>query len=285
MVELTQAILSGFLIGLAYALLSVGFSLNWGAVGVINVSHSAWAVFGAYIAYFVTSQLSLNPLLSLVIIIPLFFLIGVVLNNTLFMFLAKRSKNIGFSSMVLTFGLAVALENIMMWVFTADPRVLKSDFSLTSYKIGFVYLSGGQILAALLSILSLGVIFYFLYHTYTGKAVRAYEQEQSGAALTGINTGKVTSVTTGISLASAGVAGVALSLLFPFEPTIHMTWLINIFLVVLLGGVGNILGTLIGGLAVGLIITVSGVWVPYSLVNLVMFVILILILIIRKRET
>jgi branched-chain amino acid transport system permease protein len=285
MTELLQAIVSGLLVGLTYALLGVGFSLTWGAVGVINISHSAFAVLAAYIGYFAFSLYSLDPLVALLAIVPVFFLIGVLLDKTLFKIILKKSRHIGFSSMVLTFGIAVVLENVMMWVFTANPRVLKADYNSISYNIGSVHMSGGQLISALLSLVSLFIIFWFLYHTYTGKAVRAFEQEPDGAALTGVNTNKVTSITTGVAISSAGVAGVALSMLFPFEATVHMDWIISIFLVVILGGVGNVAGTLIGGLAIGMIITVSGVWVPYSLVNLVMFMILILILIFRTKET
>lgn len=283
-IELLQGLVSGFLVGLTYALLSVGFSLTWGSTGVINISHAVFAVLAAYIGYFASALLNLDPLVALFAIIPSFYLIGVALNKTIFRRLSNTSRNIGFASMVLTFGIAVALENLMMWGFTANPRVIKAPYTLTSYNIGSIYVSGGQLIAALLSLIFLVVIYLFLYRTYTGKSVRAYEQEPAGAALTGINTNKVTSITMGVALASAGVAGVSLSLIFPFEATVHMDWLITIFLIVILGGVGSVVGTLIGGLAIGMIITVSGVWIPYSLVNLVMFAILILVLIIRTRE-
>lgn len=244
-IELLQGIVSGFLAGLTYALLSVGFSLTWGSTGVINISHAAFAVFAAYIGYFASAFLNLDPLIALIAIVPVFYLIGVGLNKSIFTRLSKKSKNIGFASMVLTFGIAVALENLMMWGFTANPRLIKASYTLTSYKFGSVYVSGGQVIAAVLSLISLFLIYLFLYRTYTGKSVRAYEQEPAGAALTGINTAKVTSITLGIALASAGVAGVSLSLLFPFEATIHMDWLITIFLIVILGGVGSVVGTLL----------------------------------------
>lgn len=283
--ELLQAIVSGLLVGLTYALLSVGFSLTWGAVGVINISHAVFSVFAAYIGYFMVTSLGLNPLISLFIIIPLFYLIGVTINGTVFKALTKRSRNLAFASMVLTFGIAVAIENAMMWGFTANPRVLTTSFSDFSFNIGPVYLLGSQMMSGILSVICLFLIYLYLYHTSTGKSVRAYEQDREGAALSGVNTNKVTSITVGIALASAGVAGIALSLIFPFEPTIHMDWLVMIFLIVILGGVGSILGTFIGGIVVGMISTVIGVWLPYTLVNLVMFVILILILIIRTKET
>lgn len=283
MSELLQAVVSGLLVGLTYAILGVGFSLTWGAIGVINISHSAFAVLAAYLGYFSVTRYQMNPVLSLVVIIPLFFLFGVLINKTLIVTLEKRTRHIGFASMVLTFGIAIILENLMLEAFSADPRLLKAAYLIVSYKIGHVYISGGQIIATLLSLVTLTVVYFFLYYTYTGKAVRAFEQEPQGAALIGINTGQVGSATVGIAIASAGVAGVALSLIYPFEPAVHLHWLIVIFLVVILGGVGSVPGTLIAGLVVGLIVTVSGVWIPYSLVNLVMFVTLILILAVRPK--
>jgi branched-chain amino acid transport system permease protein len=283
MSELLQGVVSGLLVGLTYAILGVGFSLTWGAIGVINISHSTFAVLAAYLSYYSITRYQINPVLSLVVIIPLFYLVGVLINKTLIITLEKKTRHIGFASMVLTFGIAIILENLMLEAFSADPRLLKAAYLIVSYKIGDVYISGGQIIATLLSSVTLIIIYFFLYFTHTGKAVRAFEQEPQGAALIGINTGQVGSATVGIAIASAGVAGVAMSLIYPFEPAVHLHWLIVIFLVVILGGVGSVPGTLIAGLVVGLIVTVSGVWIPYSLVNLVMFITLILILAVRPK--
>lgn len=283
MSELLQAVVSGLLVGLTYAILGVGFSLTWGAIGVINISHSALAVLGAYLGYYALHIFNMDPVLSLIIIVPVFFLLGVLLNTTLIKALSKKTRHIGFASMILTFGIAIALENIMIEVFSADPRVLKTGYIMVSHNIGGVYISGGYVIASILSVLTLFLVYYFLYHTYNGKAVRAFEQEPDGAALSGINTGKVGSLTAGIAFATAGIAGVCLAMIYPFEPAIHLHWLIILFLVVILGGVGSVPGTLIAGLIAGLIVTVGGVWVPYSLVNLLMFVTLILILAIRPK--
>lgn len=283
MSELLQAIVSGLLVGLTYAILGVGFSLTWGAIGVINVSHSAFAVLAAYIGYYAISRYGVDPLLSLLFIVPLFYLVGVLLNKTLISMLNKRTRDISFASMVMTFGIAITLQNAMVEAFSADPRVLKTSYLLVNYKIGPVYISGGHVVAAFLSLFTLIAVYLFLYHTYIGKAVRAFEQEPEGAALTGINTDKVGSVTAGVAIASAGVGGVALSMIYTFEPAVHLHWLIVIFLVVILGGVGNVAGTLVAGIIAGLVVTLSGVWIPYSMVNLVMFITLILILVVRPK--
>lgn len=240
MSELLQAVVSGLLVGLTYAILGVGFSLTWGALGVINISHSALAVLSAYLGYFAFQMFKLDPILSLVGIVPIFFFLGVLINITLIRALSKKIRHIGFASMILTFGLTIALENLMVEIFSADPRVLKTGYLMTSYKIGQIYISGGYMVAMLLSVVTLFVVYIFLYHTYTGKAVRAYEQEPEGAALSGINTSKVGSITAGIAFSSAAVAGIALSMIYPFEPPIHLHWLIILFLVVILGGVGSV---------------------------------------------
>jgi branched-chain amino acid transport system permease protein len=283
MSELLQAVVSGLLVGLTYAILGVGFSLTWGAIGVINISHSALAVLAAYLGCFALHIFNLDPILSLIVIVPLFFFLGVLFNATLLTALSKKTRHIGFASMIMTLGLAIALENSMVEVFSADPRVLKTGYLMVTHKIGEVYILGGYVVATLLSVATLFVVYLFLYHTFSGKAVRAYEQEPEGAALSGINTGRVGSITAGIAFASAGLAGVALSMIYPFEPAIHLHWLIILFLVVILGGVGSVPGTLIAGIITGLIVTVGGVWVPYSLVNLLLFLTLILILAVRPK--
>lgn len=284
MTELLQNLASGVMIGIVYALLSIGFSLSWGTLGVISIVHPAFAVLGAYIAYFSYHSFGFDPIASLLFTIPVFFFIGVAINSTLFNRLNTITKHVGFASMVVTFGMAITLENLMKFFFTADPRLLRIDYlrDLT-LSLGGVSIASRYLVAAFIALITLAVIYYFLYSTYTGKAVRAVEQEKEGAAFVGINVMRVSSITYGIALASAGVAGLALAMVYPFEPPIHIPWLVIIFLVVIAGGVGSVVGTILTGLIVGLLFTLSGMVVPFSLVNLVIFLALIVVLIFRPK--
>ncbi|MGI8859289.1 MAG: branched-chain amino acid ABC transporter permease [Rubrobacteraceae bacterium] len=283
MVELVQGIVSGLFVGFAYAILGVGFSLAWGAGGVINVSHTAFAVLAAYLGYYANDLLGLDPLVALVGIVPAFFLIGVGFHGLLVRPLFARTRNPELASLVLTFGVATVLANAMVELFSADPRMLDTPYTETTLRLAGVSVPGGQAVAAALAVVVLVTVYIFLHHTYTGRAVRAVQQEREGAALSGINTGLVNAVTFGLAFATAGAAGVALSLVYSFGPTSYLAWLTFMFLVVIFGGVGSATGAGVAGLAAGLVVGVSGVFVAYAWVNLVLFVFLVLVLLVRPQ--
>lgn len=281
MSALVQSLVSGLMIGSAFAVLSVGFSLAWGITHVLNVAHGAFAVLAAYLGYWAVSRWGIDPLLALVGIIPLFFALGLLMHAVLVRPTARRAKDLGLSTMVLTFGLAVVMENSMQLAWSPDPRVVKTAYTGQAIFVGPVALQLSQLVSAGLSVLTIGALYLFANRTYLGKAVRAVWQNPMGAALLGINLGRVTSLTYGIALATAGVGGVAMSLLYTFDPSTHLVWLVYIFLVVILGGVGSILGAALAGLLIGLIVGVSAVVLPLVWGNLVLFSLLILLLLVR----
>ncbi|NNJ11176.1 branched-chain amino acid ABC transporter permease [Chloroflexales bacterium ZM16-3] len=279
--ELTQSLVSGLLIGSAFAVLSVGFSLAWGVNHVLNVAHTTFAILAAYIGYWALKVWGLDPVFTLVGIGPLFFVIGVVLHETLIKMTARRTNDLVLSTMVLTFGLAVIVENVMQSVWTPDPRIVETAYTGKALNIGPISLAFTNLVSFALAAVTIAGLYLFSSTTYTGKAVRAVWQNPTGAALAGINLTRVTSITFGLSLATAGVGGVAMSLIYAFDPATHLAWLIYVFLVVILGGVGSILGATLAGLIIGLIIGVSGVFIPLVWVNFVLFVLLIALLLIR----
>jgi branched-chain amino acid transport system permease protein len=281
--EFTQSLVSGLLIGLVFALLGVGFSLTWGITKVINIAHAAVAVLAAYLAYWATTAFGLDPLLMLIPIVPLFFGIGVAVDAVLIAPTARRARELTGASMVLTFGLAAVIENATSAVWSPDPRVLNSIYTGKALAIGDIALPVPQLVAAVLSIVTLAILFGFLHYSYVGRAVTAVWQDRHGAALAGINLRRVTSITYGVAFAAAGVGGVAMSLVYTFTPATQFSWLIYIFLVVIFGGVGSVLGVGLAGLFIGLVIGVAGVFVPFAWVNLVLFVLLIILLLIRPK--
>ncbi len=279
--QLAQVVMSGCLIGFAYAILGVGFSLTWGATGVINAAHAAVAVLGAYAGYFALERFGLDPLAALVAIVPAFFALGAGFYQGLIRPLQHRVRQAALASVVLTFGAAVVAENVMAVAFTADPRLVQTSYVRATLDLGPVVVPGGQGVAALLAAFTLAAVAWFLYRTYTGRAVRAVEQDDLGARLAGIDVRRVNAITYGIAFATAGVAGVALSLLYTFSPSSHLDFLVITFLVVILGGVGSIAGVTVAGLAAGLVVALASLWVPFAWANLVLFAGLCATLLIR----
>ena len=138
-----------------------------------------------------------------------------------------------------------------------------------------------SILSLGISLLTIGTVFFFLNRTYTGKAVRAVWQEPEGAMLSGINIDSVTAVTYGISLATAGIGGLCMFLMYSITPHISFSWMIFVFLISILGGLGSILGTAAGGLIVGFILSFGSVFIPFAWINLVLFILLIVVLLVK----
>ena len=282
MTQLAQALASGLLVGLAYAILGVGFSLTWGATGVINAAHGILAVLGAYVGYYASTLWGFDPLLAVLVTTPAFFVLGVIFHAGLVRPLKRRvGHHAAMASVVLTFGVAIAVENLVALAFSADPRLTKTDYVLATVRIGPVAVPGGAVVAAGVAVVVLTAVGMFLYRTYTGRAVRAVEQEPEGAVLSGINVRRVNAVTYGVAFATAALAGAALSLVYAFAPGTQLDWLVVTFLVVILGGVGSVLGVTVAGLIAGLTVTVSTLFVPFAWANLVLFTALVLTLLVR----
>ena len=278
--HLLQSLLSGLFLGGIFALLSVGFSLSWGIMKVLNLSHAVFGVLAAYIAYWLSTRASVDPLVSLVVIVPLFFLVGIAIYKLLLAPLS-RARDLPMASTILTFGLAVIVENSMAYAWKPDARVLKTAYIGAALPLGDLPVPLGPFLGFLLAVVCIGLIYYFLHNTYTGKAVQATWQEPEGAALVGISLGRVSVITFGLAMASAGVAGVALAFLYTFYPTVHYVWLLFVFLVAILGGVGSMVGALAGGLIIGLIFGMAAAFIPFVWVNAVLFALLLAILLVR----
>lgn len=281
--EFAQSLVSGLMIGGVYAVLGVGFSLTWGITKVINIAHAAFAVLAAYIAYWSIKSYGIDPVLSLVFIVPAFFLVGVGLHELVMSRVARKTQHLEMASMVLTFGLAGILENSMSVVWATDPRVLTAPYSGQSFQLSLVSIPITHAISFSLSMLTIATLYWFLHYTYVGRAVTAVWQDRDGAALSGVDLRRVTSITYGVALAAAGVGGVAMSLVYSFMPSTHLLWLIFVFLVVIFGGVGSVLGAALGGLIIGLVTGVTGTFIQFAWVNLVMFGLLILVLLVKPK--
>jgi len=281
--EFGQAVVSGLFIGATYAVLSVGFSLTWGVTKVINLSHCVFALVGAYIAYWLLVLYGIDPLLSLLIVIPLLFLLGIAMHQFLIREIAKKTKDITSTSMILTFGIIVIVENLLTYFCKADPRLVTTSYTGRSLFLGSVALPITSLISFALAAVTIAAVYFFLHGTYTGKAVQAVWQEREGAMLSGIDINRVTAITYGLALATASIGGICMALMYSISPTADFTWLIFVFLVTIVGGLGSVIGVAVGGLAVGLVISLCSAFIPLSLVHLILFIMLIIMLLVRPR--
>jgi branched-chain amino acid transport system permease protein len=277
-----QSIVSGILMGGIFALLGVGFSLSWGVMKVINIAHAAFGILAAYIAYWGLTLYGIDPIFSLGLSLPLLFVTGLMIHRFLIQPIT-RAREIVVASMILTFGLAIVLENVMLFAWSPDERLITTPYSSQSIFLGEIIIKISSLLGFVLSIFGIGAIYLFLYHTHTGKAVRATWQEPEGAALQGIDLRRVSMIAFGLAIASAGAGGVAMAYMYSFNPPAHNLWLIFLFLVVIVGGVGSILGSAIAGLLIGLITGLSGAFFPFQWINVLLFGLLMGILLVKPE--
>lgn len=281
-VVILQSVVSGLLMGGIFALFGVGFGLTWGVMKVINIAHAAFGIFASYLAYWGLTLYGIDPMLSLCLSLPLMFFAGVVLHRFLIQPIT-RSKDIIVASMILTFGLAIVLENVMLLLWSPDERLITTAYSSKSIFLGDIVIRVSNILAFALSMFGIAAIYLFLYRTRTGKAVRATWQEPEGAALQGINLRKVSMIAFGLAVASAAAGGVAMAYMYSFNPPAHNLWLIFLFLVVIVGGVGSIVGSAVAGLIIGVITGLSGAFLPMQWINVLLFAILMGILLVKPE--
>lgn len=277
-----QSLISGIMMGSVYALLGVGFSLTWGVMKVIHISHSAFGLLGAFLAYTFLKWLNLDPVLSLAVSVPFLFLVGCFTYRYLITPITK-AKEVIVSSMILTFGIAIILENVMLLIWSPDPRLLTTSYTSKVLILGPLYFQYPRLAGFLMSAVGVVVIHFFLKKTHTGRAVRAAWQQPDAAQLYGVSLQRISLITFGLAVSSAGAGGVGMALLYSFEPHSHNLWLIYLFLVVIVGGVGNVLGTAMAGVIIGVITGLSLAFLPYQWVNLLTFGLLMVILIIRPE--
>lgn len=279
--QFIQSIVSGLLLGGIFAVLAVGFSLILGIARVVNLSHPVFALCGAYITYWLLELYGWNPLLSLVLVVPALFLLGIGMERTVIRETAKRTRDITSASLVLTFGITIIVENLLLSICKATPRLVSTSYSGKSFFLGGVALPANFLVSFAVAAITVTAVYLFLHHTFLGKAARAVWQDRDGALLMGINISRVTAVTYGISFATAGIAGTCMSLLYSIEPSTHWAWITFVFAIVIVGGVGSIAGTAVAGLMIGLIIGISSALIPLTWINLVLFGIIIVLLLVR----
>ena len=278
-----DVIIGGLLTGGIYALLAAGFSLQYGVSRVLNVSHGEFIMLGALAAYSLYVPFGINPLVSLVILGPIFFIIGSLTNRILFERLRRIAGSIEVfegQSILVSFGLLFIIQNLALLAWGADERGYK-------FLVIPINLLGSIFAANRLVALSLAVViglsfFFFLVRTRLGKAVRAAAQEETGAQLIGVNIQWMHGLCFGFGASLAGFAGVLISTMFTVSPFMGLPYTIIAIIVVVLGGLGNIIGSLVGGLILGLIGSIV-LHIEPGLELAVLYILFMLILLIRPK--
>jgi branched-chain amino acid transport system permease protein len=243
-----QAVINGLLIGGIYALVSIGVTLIFGVVKIVNFAQGEFVMIGMYISFFLANQFGIDPLVSLVVSMPVLFVIGVLVQH----FLIRRVLGLNdMPQIFLTFALSLLILNIALMVLTANYRTVHTWYSDEALHIGGLYIPLAKLFAFVLAMVLSGCLWLFLHMTDLGKAMRAAAQKPEVAMLMGINPNRVFCVAFGVALALAGAAGSLLMPFYPAYPMVGQVFTLMAFVAVVLGTLGNVVGALIASLMMG----------------------------------
>ena len=245
-----NALIQGVLLGGLYALSATGLSLLFGVMGAINLAHGDLAVIAAYVAIVVIPLISLPPLLAILVVVPAFLVLGYFGQRTLIQASLDRGP---LTTLIVTFGLSVVIQNVLLEVFSADSHSIDIGSLITGSflindQISIAYLSLGVFIVA---VLVLGGLAWYLARTSTGRLIRAVAVDREAAQLSGVRYRHVFGIAAALALATVALAGLAFGMYSSFGPASGSTRLIFAFEAVVIGGLGSLWGTLAGGIVLG----------------------------------
>ncbi len=252
----TQLIIYGVLMGLVFALIALGLSLIFGVMNIVNFAHGEFLMVGMYIAYLLSTFLHLDPLLSLPIAAMAGYLLGIMSYHLLIHQILRGPM---VAQLFGTFGLMLFLRYLAMYIFTPDVRSIKQGLLVgKTLSLGWVTLDLSKSVSAALCMISFGIVYWMIYKTKLGRALRATSIDSEAAQYMGIDTKRMNALAWGIGGATVSLAGSLLAHFYYVTPTVGMLFTLIAFAIVALGGFGSISGAFVAGIIIGLIMVISG---------------------------
>jgi branched-chain amino acid transport system permease protein len=273
-----QSLLSGVLIGGAYALIGVGLTIIFGVMRIINFAHGDLVMLGMYASYFLFTLGNVDPFVSIVFVFPLLFLFGAILQKTV---INKVLNALPQNQILLTIGIGLILSNTMMLLFTSDYRIISTTYSSGSFRVGEISVSTPLLLSFVITAAVTAALYWFLLKTDTGQAIRATAQDRDAAQLMGVNVKRMSILATGIGAGLAAVAGSLISPTYYIFPQVGQPFTLKAFVIVVLGGMGSVMGATVGGIIIGATESLAGAYISSGLKDLVVYVLFLLILLFK----
>jgi len=273
-----QVVISGLLAGALYSMVALGLALIFGVMRVINVAHGTILMLGAYTTFWWFRFLGVNPYLSLLASVPLMFILGMLLQRALVSRVVDAPE---LSSLLLTFGISIALINVVQLAFTSDLRSV--EFLTGAWLVGPFALSKSRVIAFAFAVAITLLAFWFLQKTRLGKAIRATSQSREVAMVCGINVLRIHLYSFGLASALAGVGGSLVAVMVAIQPEMGQVYTFKSFLVIVLGGAGNYPGALLGGMLLGLVEQLASLLLTTQISEAVAYILLVLVLLLRPQ--
>jgi branched-chain amino acid transport system permease protein len=277
---LVPAVLNGLMNGAVYALVALGLTLIYGVLHIINFAHGALLTAAMFAAFFAHQLFGLDPYIAVLFLTPLFFLLGYGLQRFV---IGPASHGEDRNSLLVTLGLAVIIENALLYTFRADTRTINLPYAFDVVEIGTAFLAVPRVIAFGAAIAVALCLWLIMQWTDTGKAIRAVAKEKLGAELTGIEVAHIYAVTFGLGTACLAIAACLLIPSYYVNPDAGNAFVLIAFTIVVLGGMGSVVGALLGGLFVGVVESLSGLYLGESLGQIGIFAMFILVLLFRPN--
>ncbi|OGO18135.1 MAG: amino acid ABC transporter permease [Chloroflexi bacterium RBG_16_48_8] len=282
MTQFFQVVILGLSLGGIYALMATGLTLIFGVMRIINLAHGVFMLFAAYITLLLFNNFQIDPILSILITMPLMFFLGVGIYKTLFPRIIDSPRYMEMT-ILLAFGLAMIVEGGLGFFFTGIYRSVNPSYAIEIFQFGTFYIPKAQLFGTLVSILLLGLLWALLNYTRIGYAVRATMQNRAAAQIVGVNVERVSTIAFGLGMALAGAAGSLLSVLFTFFPAKHWQWIAILMSLIVLGGLGSLMGAFTGALLLAVAAALVSHYLGPTWQPITFFLALFLVLLIKPE--
>jgi branched-chain amino acid transport system permease protein len=273
-----SALANGLLTGAVYALIALGLTLVYGVLHIINFAHGATLTAAMFAVFVAHSVFKIDPYVAILILTPLFFALGYAVQRLVIM---PASHGDDSNILMVTLGLSIIIENALLAIFRSDTRSIDVPYGFSVIEIGTLFLSVPKVIAFAGAFAVAGVLGLLLALTDTGRAIRAVAKEKTGAALSGIDVSHIYALTFGLGAACLAIAACLLMPTYIVSPRVGNAFVLVAFTIVVLGGMGSIPGALIGGLVIGVVESLSGLYFGESLGQIGIFLIFILVLLFK----
>jgi len=270
------------MVGGVYGLAALGLNLIFGTLRVINVAHGAFIMLGMYFAYWLFNLYGVDPFISLFLVLPPFFVMGVAFHKVLVTPFAKlRPIEQELFPAITTLALAIIMENIALIFWKQDVRGIVLPYLTQGVSFGLITVALVRLVAFFIALIAYAAMYVFFSRTYIGRAIRAFTQDSEAASLMGVNTSLIPLIGAGLGIAITGLAGVLLGPVTSIFPRVGWSYLIISFVIVVLGGLGSIIGSVVGGMIIGIVEALAVQYVSGLAAPLIMMVVFLIVLRVR----
>jgi branched-chain amino acid transport system permease protein len=277
---LVNALVAGLLLGGFYAAVTVGISVSFGILDIVNIAHPGFIIIGSYIAYIVNAQFGIDPILVGILALPAFYALGAMTYQVYYVSFEKRGQE-ALRGLAFFFGILFIAEVLLILVFGVDYRYVNAAYVDQSYKIGLIQLPMRMVVPCVMSLLMFAALQLFLGKTFLGRAIMAVAQDQQALRLMAADPIKIKRIAFALSIATCSLAGAFLIIIQPVEPSIGRDYIGRVFAICVLGGLGSLPGTLIGAMLLGIVESFTSTFFGPSWAPAVAFGLLLLTLAVR----